>query len=110
MAINPIKKAQINAQGKAQVRALIFDKALTIVPVEYSNYSDVFLAKNIVEQPKYTIINDHAIKLEKNKQPLFRSIYSLRQIIFKTLKTYIKINLANGFIQPFKSQPEYLFF
>ena len=50
-----------------------------------------------------TKINKHAIELEKSKQLLFKPIYSLGSIELKTLKTYIKINLANGFIWPFKS-------
>ena len=48
-------------------------------------------------------MNEHAIELEKSKQPLFGPIYSLGPIELETLKTYIKINLANGFIRPFKS-------
>ena len=35
--------------------------------------------------------------LEKSKQILFRLIYILRLIKLETLKTYIKINLANEF-------------
>ena len=50
-----------------------------------------------------TGINEHAIKLEKDKQPLFESIYSLGLMELETLKTYIKTNLANGFIRPSKS-------
>ena len=38
------------------------------------------------------------MKLEKDKQPLFGSIYSLRLVELKSLKTYIKTNLANGVI------------
>ena len=52
---------------------------------------------------KNTRINEHTIELEKGKQPLFKSIYSLKSIELETLKTYIEINLANGFIQPSKS-------
>ena len=48
-------------------------------------------------------MNDHAIKLEEGKQPLFSPIYSLELVELETLKTYIKTNLANGFIRPFKS-------
>ena len=52
--------------------------------------------------PKYTGIKEHAIKLEEDNQPLYRPIYSLGLRELKTLKTYIKANLANGFIQPSK--------
>ena len=57
----------------------------------------------IVEILENTRINKHAIKLEKDKQPLFRPIYSLELVELEILKTYIKTNLANGFIQPSKS-------
>ena len=48
-------------------------------------------------------MNKHAIKLEEGKQPLFGPIYSLELVELETLKTYIKTNLANGFIRPSKS-------
>ena len=47
-------------------------------------------------------MNEHAIKLEEGKQPLFGPIYSLGPVKLETLKTYIETNLANGFIQPSK--------
>ena len=47
-------------------------------------------------------MNEHAIKLEKGKQPLFGPIYSLGPVELEMLKTYIKTNLANGFIRPSK--------
>ena len=48
-------------------------------------------------------MNEYAIKLEKGKQPLFGPIYSLGPVELETLKTYIKINLANNFIRLSKS-------
>ena len=109
MAMDSNKKAQIKAQSRAQiqneaqVRALPFDEAPTEVPAKYSNYSNVFLAENAVELPENTGINEHAIKLEKDKQPLFGPIYSLGPVKLETLKTYIKTNLANDYIRPSKS-------
>lgn len=47
-------------------------------------------------------IKEYAIDLELNKQPSYKSIYNLGPVELKTLKTYIEINLANKFIQPFK--------
>ena len=47
-------------------------------------------------------MNEHAIELKKGKQLFFGPIYSLGPIELKTLKTYIKTNLANGFIYPSK--------
>ena len=113
MAINPGRKAQIEAQNgvecgaptqdKAQVGVLLFDKAPTKILAEYSDYRDVFSAENAAELPENTGINEHAIKLKEGKQPFFRPIYSLGLVELETLKTYIKTKLANGFIQPSKS-------
>ena len=61
------------------------------------------MAKNAAELPENTRMNEHAIKLEKGKQPLFEPIYSLGLVELETLKTYIEINLANDFIRPSKS-------
>ena len=91
------------AHSGAQVRVLLFDKALLAVLAEYSNYSNVFSVENTAELLEHTKINDHAIELEETKQPLFRTIYSLGPVELKTLKTYIITNLANGFIRLFKS-------
>ena len=87
---------------KAQVGALLFHKALTEVPAEYSNYSNVFSAENATELLENTGINKHAIKLKENKQLSFGLIYNLGQIELEMLKPYIKTNLANGFIRPSK--------
>ena len=116
IAMDPDRKAQIKsqiralsrAQGGVQVRALIFDEAPIEVLVEYSDYNNIFLAENVVKLPKNTGIKEHAIKLEEGKQLLFRPIYSLGPVELETLKTYIKTNLANGFIRPFKSLAEVL--
>ena len=97
MSINLEKQAQIKA--KAQVRALIFDKAPTIVLVKYFNYNNIFSAKYIIELLKYIRINDHTIKLEKNKQLFFKPIYSLEPVKLEILKIYIKINIIKKFIQ-----------
>ena len=48
-------------------------------------------------------MNEYIIELEEGKQPPFRSIYSLGPVELEILKTYIKTNLANGFIRPSKS-------
>ena len=70
---------------------------------EYSNYNNVFLVKNTAELPDNSEMNKHAIKLEKDKQPLFRSINTLEPIELKTLKTYIKTIFANSLIWLSKS-------
>ena len=48
-------------------------------------------------------INDHAIKLVDDWQVLYGPIYSLGPVKLKTLKIYIKNNLANSFIRSSKS-------
>lgn len=52
--MNFIRKAQIKAQSEAQVRALLFNEAFTIVLAEYSDYSNVLLAKYAAELLEYT--------------------------------------------------------
>ena len=91
------------AQIEAQVGVLLFNKALTKIPVEYSDYSNVFSAEYTAKLPENTGINEHVITLEEGKQQPFRPIYSLGPVELETLKAYIKTNLANSFIWPFKS-------
>lgn len=67
------------------------------------DYSNIFSAKNAVKLLKHSEINNHVIKLEENKQPFFKLIYSLKLIELKTLKTCIKINLANNIRRLFRS-------
>lgn len=81
-----------------QIKAIIFDKALIIILIEYSNYSNIFSAKIIEKFSRYTRINDHIIELEKDKQSLFKLIYSLDLVELEMLKIYIEIKLANSFI------------
>ena len=54
--------------------------------------------ENAIELLENTRINEHAIKLKKDKQSPFGPVYSLELIELETLKTDIKINLANDFI------------
>lgn len=58
---------------------------------------------NATKQPERSEINKYSIDLELGKKPLYRLIYSLGPIKLKIFKTYIKTNLANGFIWPSKS-------
>ena len=98
VAIREQEKMPVHSKKQAQVGAPLFNKALIKVPTEYSNYSNVFSAENAAGLPENTGINKHAIKLEEGKQPPFGLIYSLGAVKLETLKTYIKTNLANGFI------------
>ena len=103
VAIREQEEMPVHSEKQAQVGALLFDKAPTKVPAEYSDYSDVFSAENAAELLENTGMNEHAIELEKDKQPPFGPIYSLGPVELETLKTYIETNLANGFIRPSKS-------
>ena len=103
VAIWEREEMPMHFEKQAQVGFLLFDKAPTEVLAEYFNYNNVFSAKNTAEFPENTRINEHAIKLKKGKQPLFGLIYSLGPVELEILKTYIKTNLANGFIRPSKS-------
>ena len=92
--MHPLKKAQV-----AHLKA---DEALTKVPNKYTDFAHIFLPKLAVELPKHMRINDHAIKLVDNRQSLYSPICSLGLMELETLKAYIKYNLANNFIRPFK--------
>ena len=93
----------VHSKRQAQIGALLFDKALIEVLAEYSDYSNIFSAENTVKLLENTKINEDVIKLKEDKQPLFSLIYSLEPRELETLKTYIKTNLANGFIRFSKS-------
>ena len=64
------------------------------------------MAENAAELLENIGMNKHAIKLEEDKQPPFGLIYSPDPVELETLKTYIEINLAIGFIGPSKSPTE----
>ena len=94
---------QTKNQGRARIGALLFDKPSTVFLAKYSNYNNFFLVENAAKFLNNSGINNYIIKLEKNKQSLFNLIYSLKLVELEALKTYIKTNLANNFIQSFKS-------
>ena len=54
-------------EKQTQIRALLFDKVASKVLAKYSNYSNIFLAKNAAELLKNSKINEHVIRLEKDK-------------------------------------------
>ena len=103
VAIREREEMPVHSERQAQVGALLFNEAPTEVPAEYSDYSDVFSAEHAAELPENTGINEHAIELKEGKQLSFDPIYSLGLVELEILKTYIEINLANGFIRLSKS-------
>ena len=73
------------------------------MPIEYLDFADVFLEKSANVHPEQTETNEHAIELEKGKQPPYGPIYNLEPVELETPKIYIETNLANGFIRASKS-------
>ena len=92
MTIYPAREAQF---------ALLLAEEVT-VPTNYSDFNDVFSEKSANVLLERTRANEHTIKLEESKQPLYRPIYSQAPVELETLKTYIKTNLSNGFIRALK--------
>ena len=67
MAIREQEKMPVYSKRQVQVGALLFNKVFIEVPVEYSNYSNIFSVENVVELPENIRINKYAIKLEEGK-------------------------------------------
>ena len=94
---------ELHQDREVQIATLIADKAPITILAEYSDFKEVFSKKSATVLPEHTQINTHAINQEEDKQPIYGSIYSLGLVELEILKTYIKTNLANGFIHPSKS-------
>ena len=62
VAIWEREKMPMHSKKQAQVGALLFNKAPTEVPAEYSDYSNVFSAEYAAELPENTRMNEHIIK------------------------------------------------
>lgn len=88
---------------RAQIALFKVDETFTSVSFIYVDFTDVFSGNLAVEHLKYTVINNYAIDLIEGHQLAHGSIYTLRPVKLKILKTYIKTNLANSFIKPSKS-------
>ena len=69
-----------------------------IILAKYSDFADILLKKLANVHLEQTGVNKHTIKLEEGKQLHYKHIYNLGLVELETLKTYIKTNLANGFI------------
>lgn len=88
---------------RAQIALLIQNEVFIAILSKFIDFADVFSSDLVTELPENIRINNYLINLVEGQQPSYRSIYSLELIKFKTLKTYIKINLPNSFIRPLKS-------
>lgn len=79
------------------------NKAFITILSKYTDFAKVFSPDPVAKLPEYTGINNHAINLIDGKQPFYKLIYSPKLVESEILKTYIEINLANGFIRSSKS-------
>lgn len=86
-----------------QIILLIQDKVPIFVLPKYANILDIFSLHLAINLLKHIGINDLPNDIVKDQQLSYKPIYTLRQVEFEILKTYIEINRANGFIKPFKS-------
>lgn len=87
--VHPLKKFQI-----AYLKA---NKAPMEISNKVKDFEDVFSLKLAAILPKHSV-NNHTIELIDDKQLFCGSIYCLEPVELETLKTYIKNNLASGFI------------
>ena len=92
------QESDIHPSCRVQIAALVANEASTSIPTKYSDFTDVFFLELASKLPDHTGINNHAIELVDKQQSSYGPIYSLGPVELKTLKTYIKTNLANGFI------------
>ena len=94
---------EVHPSKRAQITHLKADEAFSKVLSKSADFADVFSPKLAAELSEHTKINDHAIKLVDDWQPLYGLIYSLGPMELETLKAYIENKLASGFIRPSKS-------
>lgn len=94
----------------ALVGALQQNKLFNEIPIEYTDYADLFFFDLIIKLSKNTGINKHIIKLVEDKQLPYKFIYNLKPIDLETLKAYVKTYLKTRFIQPFESPAYALIF
>lgn len=83
---------------QTQIGLLLTDKTFIEIFLKYLDYTNIFLFNLMIKLPKNTTINKHLIKLVKDKQLLYKTIYSLKLVELRTLKTYIKNYLKTRFI------------
>ena len=94
-------KILIHPDKVAQIAFLLIEKIT--IPDEYSDFADFFSEKKALVLLKQIDLNEHAIKLEDDKQPPYGPIYSLGLVELKTFKAYIETYLKTRFIWPSKS-------
>ena len=93
--------ANIHLYRRPQIATLIIEKTPTKVSVKYNDFANIFSPNLVSKLLKHNKINNHTIELVDGQQPPNKPIYSLKPVELETLKAYIEINLANGFIRSF---------
>ena len=93
-----LKIMKIHLFCKTQIALLTRTKILA----KYSNL-DIFSLDSAAKLPKNNRINNYLIDLLEDKQLPYGLINSLKLVELEILKTYIKANLASGFIKPSKA-------
>ena len=86
----------VHQDKKALIASLLNEKVM--IPDKYSDFANVFSDEKAWVLPKCTELNEHAINLEHDREPLYGPIYSLELVELETLKTYIETHLKTGFI------------
>lgn len=81
------KNLNVHSFCKVQINFLKTNEILTFVLFKYANYADIFPNNLATKLLKQTKINNYTINLIKNKQLLYKYIYSLRLVESKILKT-----------------------
>ena len=85
------------AKGQSSSTSTPLD--LSIVPLEYHDYADVFSKAKASELP-LNCNYDLKINLEEGTSPPLGTLYSLSPVELSALQTFIDNNLNTGFIQP----------
>lgn len=89
----------INLSCRAKIVIFKADEVLIAILSKYANFADVIFQDLVTKLSKKTKINNYTINLIDSKQSTYKPIYSLGFVEFKSLKTYIKINLTNSYVK-----------
>ena len=95
--------AAINFDPNPHLVSAAVTSALTPIPLEYAEFTDVFEDKEIPQLPHHRPGVDHEIPLAPGSKPFYGPIYNLSETELRHLKEYIEQMLARGWIRPSKS-------
>lgn len=94
---------KVHPSHGAKITSLKVNKAAEIISLEYFDFANIFPPELVAKLLRNKKINNQTINLVDDKQPPYALIYSLRLVKLEISKTYIDINLVNGFIRSSKS-------